>query len=149
MMTEQITQATTFATPPFYPANQASNATPYRSGALDMSVVRRAIGVASAGVIASGGDITLVFQACLTSGGTFTNVTSGATVTLNTSNTMGTIEMRADQLPANTRYVKLACYVNGNAAFGAAFLLGQDCAYKPGSQYNFNTDNTTLQQDVM
>lgn len=149
MMTETITQATAFAGLGLSPQNAGSNTTPgYTSGVMDMSKLRRALAVAQVGVLTGTANGILVFQACSASDGTFTNVSGGASVTLSSSNTMGTIEIRADQLPANTRYLRSALYVNNNSAFASMFMIGQESAYKPGSQYNFDTTNTNLVQNV-
>lgn len=147
--TEQMVQFLAMPAAPLTPTNQASNATAYKVGPFTMAEARRVMGITNVGVITGAGVVTSVWQACSASGGTFTNVASGASAALNTSNTVSLIEMRADQLPANTSWLQLAVFVSVNAAFFSAEVLMGDVAYSPANQYDFDVSNTNLVISVM
>jgi hypothetical protein len=131
------------------PANQASNATAYTVGPVDMLKFRRVQAHAIAGVIAATGNAAIYFQACTISNGTFANITGGVTVTLDTSNTEATIEMRSDQLGTNNRFLQLAVLVSGNTGFYSASVYGGEAHYHPASLYDFDTANTNLKRAVV
>ncbi len=150
--TEQLTQCLAWPIGDLPPLNRASNTATNSSGwivgPIDMSRFRRVMGRASTGVIV-GASCTCVLTFLYGSAGNaqslgnvsdtgnWAQITSGPSVTLN-ANTAGTIEIRADQMPANSRY--LALLVNNNsAALFQAEVLGAATHYSPASQYNANT----------
>lgn len=96
---------------------------------------------------------TAVFQGSTANNGTFTNVAGGATLTLNTTNSDGTIEMRSDQLAGNN-WVQLAVYVTtntnlGNTAAYSATMFGGELPYRPAAQFDFSTNTSLLNRQVM
>ncbi len=151
--TETITQSLTWPKADIPPGNYASNTNTLNGGwlvgPLNMAQVKRAVGRVSAGVITgSSCTVTATFIACSvanTSAAGWAAVSGGPTVTLN-SNVAGTIEMRADQMPAGTQYLCL-CVNNNCAALFSAELFGGQAEQSPASQYNANT--TYLVQSVM
>lgn len=157
--TEQLSQGLGIMCAPLAPANRAGNTatniTGWVAGPLDMGIFRRAWGVVNVGAILGAGasntvnaqflagSLTNTSQVTnvLAAGWTWNTITNGANVSISTNNNFATIEIRADQLPAGTRY--LALLVNNNsAAFFDGWLLGGQCAYSPGGVGNSNQLNT-------
>ena len=97
---------------------------------------------------------TMVFQSSNANNGTFSDVPSGASITLSTTNSEGTIEMRSDQLPAGNAFIGIRVQVGtntnlGNTAVFGASLFGGDAHYKPVSGYDFSTNTSLLSRSVM
>lgn len=153
MFTEQLTQALSIPVASKPPANYAANnTTAYTVGPVSMAESRRLLAIINMGVIGANTNVQCYLQASNASGGTYANISStNQAVTLDTSNTMATIEVRADEIGTNNQYVQLAMLITGSGtgAFLSATLIGGECAYKPGSQYNFDTANTNLKQLVL
>ena len=142
MFTEQLTQALSLPASAIPPANYAvNNTTAQLSGAVDMSKFKRVMGIAAMGVM-GGLNALIYFTESNASGGTYTNVASGASVLLDTDNTVATVEMRADQLGSGKRFVKLNALLPGNVNTGtqlAAVVLGGEAPYKPANANDVNT----------
>lgn len=146
MFTEQLTQA--LAVMGQMPSsNLATNATAYTIGAsqgannsangFDMSTVRRLIAYLDVGVVGASANLQAYYQASANANMSgATNVASSIPVTTNTSNTVSSLEVRADQLPSGTRYVTLQLLVNTAASNVGAIVLGGEAAYKPANQFN-------------
>lgn len=124
-----------------YAANTVNNSAGLVAGPLDMGVIRRAMGLVNVGVVAATCTVTATFIASNTSNtlctSAWTAITNGPTVAP-TANMLGTIEIRADQMPSGKRYLMLICNPNSAAIFGAE-LLGDVSAYKPANAYNSNS----------
>ncbi len=166
--TEQLSQVLGITCVPLSPANRAGNTTVnitgWISGPLDMAIYRRAFGLINVGAVLGVGTVNAVNAQFLagnttsttctdltnTTSWTWNTITNGPTFSAITNSNFGTIEMRADQLPAGKRY--LALLINNNsAAFFDGWLLGGDCCYSPGGIGNLNQLNTVagLTQSVM
>lgn len=125
------------------PANVAfDNTNANIIGPVSMKVFRRIMGHLIVGVVTANSNIQAYWQSSNASDGTFTNVSASSntyTGALNTSNREYTLEIRADQLPANHSWVQLAVLVNVANAFLAASVYASESSYKPASQYDANT----------
>lgn len=115
---------------------------------INMSVVRRARAVFIIGAVA-GGTLSYDLLASATNlAGSFTTIgaivgTGGVTTTFPTTpalpvaSTVISYEIRADQLPAGKPYLAAAAYATNAANITCAILLiGDESAYKPGSDQN-------------
>jgi hypothetical protein len=70
------------------------------------------------------------------------NITNSNLTTLNTNNTMETVEVRADQVNqqnAGDRYVRLQLTVSGGATNVSAVGWGGNSEQKPANQYDLNS----------
>ncbi len=139
--TEQLTQglAVVGYIPP---TNHAANTDNSIAG-IDMSHFVRLITYVQLGVSA-GGNLQLYYQASSQSNMVNpVNVASAVGWTVNTANRISSLEVRADQLPAGTRYIQ-PCFVTNTAAnFSSVLVLGDSSAYKPASQWTItNTLDT-------
>jgi hypothetical protein len=65
-----------------------------------------------------------------------TNVAAAIPLTANVANRAFFMELRADQLPANTRYVRPTFIVNTGASFLGVVVLGGESHFKPASQFD-------------
>jgi len=148
-MTETMTQSFAIpkALPPAnYGANAVANAAGLVTGALDMGILRRAMGIVNVGVtVGASCTVTATFLASNSSNtlctGLWTAITNGPSIAP-TANTIGTVEIRADQMPSGTRYLMLLCNPICASFFGAT-LVGDVSAYKPASTYSANTSFLT------
>ena len=149
--TEQMSQAISVPVLSFSPANTASNNTTASTmGPITMSRYRRIMAHVVAGVLSANTNVQAYFQGCNTSNGTYANVSGGNTLTLSASNTEGTLEMRADQMPAGNQFLQLALLVSGGAntgAFLSAQVYGGASHYRPAAQFD-GGNSTTLQRLV-
>jgi hypothetical protein len=103
--------------------------------AVDMSRFRRVMAIAEMGVTTGAGNIQVTFQGSNTSGGTYAN--TGSTLLLSGNNAgIGTLEIRADQMPAGNRYLQVGLIVNSGPAFCSVFLLGGQSSYSPANQFD-------------
>jgi hypothetical protein len=138
MFTEQLTQALSpQATLP--PANYAAATknilTPAGNG-VDMSVFRRVITFFNVGVV-GGGNVQAYYQASAQANmNVVVNVATTIPLTFNTSNRLESLEVRADQLPAGTRYVNPVAIINTGPCNLDCEVLGGESSYKPANQYN-------------
>jgi hypothetical protein len=148
--TQQLTQCLSIPAADLPPANRANNATAYVVGPITANRFMRFLGSVSVGVLTGAANVSAYLQSCNTSNGVYVNISSTNAVSFtNTANTVLTVEARADQLPTTgTTYVQLAVLVAANSAFTQARVMGVAENYEPASQFNFNTNNTTLIQTV-
>lgn len=138
--TEQLTQALSIPAASIYPVNVANNATGNVCGPINMRNFRRAMAHVVVGVLTGTANVQAFFQSSATSGGTFANVSGGATIgTVNTANTEYTLEIRADQMPSGQPWLQLVVLVGGNSAYIAAPLYGDASDYAPANQFDANT----------
>lgn len=149
---EQLTEALSLPTPSLSPQNVASNnSTPTTVGSIDMSKFRRAIAFVSTGVL-SATNTLIQFEASANAANSFSNVSGGPTIVVANNTWDGTLEIRADQMPANTRYLRLSLLTTGGVNTGhflSAFLVGGCSAYKPAKQYDgSNNGSYTLSRQV-
>lgn len=159
MFTEQMTQQLGITCAPLPPVNRAGNTNTningWIVGPLDMGLYRRAMGFLSVGAMLGAGAVNACNASFLagnttntactdltnTSTWNWASISGGANASISTNNNFATLEIRADQLPANSRY--LALLINNNSAtFFSAFLLGGECAYSPGGKGSENQLNT-------
>lgn len=148
MWTEQLSQQLTIPCLPLAPANRAGNTavniTGWIAGPLDMSVVGRAMGMMNVGAILGAGaantcccqflagNTTNTLQAITGAAWSWATITNGANVSVSTNNNFATIEIRRDQMPANSRYLALLIN-NQSACFFDGILFGSvDSGYHPG-----------------
>lgn len=137
--TEQMTQAISIPVQSLAPANINNNTTGSIVGPVNMREFRRIMGHVEVGVLTGAANVQVYFQASNANNGTFVNVASGPTLFINTNNTEGTIEMRADQVPAGDSWVQLCVLVSANSAFVAAQLYGGLGPYAPTNQSDANS----------
>jgi len=103
---------------------------------VDMRAIRRLQAVFDVGIVGASANIQAYFQASanLNMAGPL-NVAASIPLTFNTTNRVETLEVRADQLPAGTRYVTCQVVVNTAASNVGVILQGGESAYKPASQF--------------
>lgn len=145
--TETLTER--FAFGQFLPfSNHASNTDSQIAG-FDMSKIRRLMAIIEVGVVAAGGNVTAWWVASAYSNMSGqTNVDSAvAHNAVNTANRLYTMEVRADQLPAGTRYVRPLLTIGGATVNLGVHLIGDESAYKPGNQ--FTVANQVAAADVV
>lgn len=128
------------------PAAQTSG-TVYVSSPVDMSVIRRALLLINVGVFPSGTAVAGWYAAnnvAFTTAGTASSgAPSNTTTQIGTTNLTFTsptrvekFEVRADQLPAGTRWAQPQISISSAAAptFGCV-VLGGESGYKPANQF--------------
>jgi len=127
------------------PTNHTNNTDTTIAG-IDMSKIRRLLTIVNVGTLGSGANVQVYYQASANSNmaGPI-NVASSIPITGNTNNRLELLEVRADQLPAGTRYVQPVIIVNTAASFVDAIVIGDEGAYKPNNQ---NTLANTVDQSV-
>jgi hypothetical protein len=129
---EQLSQALSIAATPVHP--QSINNSNQSTGWVDMQKFQRVMFVADLGAINNGGSITVKMQ---TSPDQLTpsDVTSGSITALTTSSRVVTLEMRADQVPAASRYVRCnIAETAGQAALVCVIPLAGEGDWKPASK---------------
>jgi hypothetical protein len=148
---EQLTQCLAIPVAAIAPANTSNSVTAVLSSAITANQFMRYFGILNVGVLTGAANVSLYWTASNTSGGTYTNVSSTNAVAFsNTANTTLTVECRVDQLPTNgTSFLKLNALVAANAAFISGNVIAVAMEYSPASQFNYNTNNTTLVQLVV
>jgi hypothetical protein len=110
-----------------------SNASVNSGNGIDMSKFRRAMAVVQVG--AGGGNITAKLQAAATSGGTFNDVAGSTITAITTTTKQATIEIRDDEMPAGTQWLRLVITENNVASTQVAgVLLGGEGDWKPASK---------------
>lgn len=137
--TEQLSQALSIPVASTMPSNQGSGAGNQATiGPIDMSRFRRVMAHVMLGTAGTSANVQAYFQTSNASGSGFANVaTNPQTLTLSTANTEGTIEIRADQLNTNNRYLQLIMLVNTNPANTAATVWAGQSEYSPANQYDY------------
>ncbi len=137
MQTEQLTQQLAI---PISPAlSPVSSNTNTNIGPIDMLKFNRVMAHLMLGAVGAASNVQCFFQGCNTSNGSFANISGANTLTLNTTNTEGTIEMRGDQLAAATgnRFLQLNVTFNGtNASVVSAQIFAAQGPYKPCNQFD-------------
>jgi hypothetical protein len=155
MMEEQMTQGLQLqaAVNPQIINNQYVN-----SGVIDMTTTRRALFILEIGAVTSSGSITASLQESAASGSGFAaNGTAGAfsnsgglntqMTGLVTANKQYTFEVRAGQLTAGKRYVRLNVGETGSQnVYVTVVALGGEGIHKPN---NANNDASVVTQDVV
>src|SRR5262249_35108626 len=116
------------------PSNHAANTDNTLAG-IDMSRFRRLMTV---GLIGTGvTNIQVYYEASAQANmNVVTNVAGSIPITANTANRAFLLEVRADQLPTNLRYVRPVFIVNTSAANFGAVVYGEEASYKPASQFD-------------
>lgn len=154
--TEQLTQFLSIPIASLYPATAGGNNNTLNStvGPINAKNFKRFMGHMKCGTVGANACTTMVFQSSNANNGTFSDVPSGASVTLSTTNSEGTIEMRSDQIPAGNSWIQLRCQVGtntnaGNTAVFDASLFAGDAHYRPVAQYDFSTNTSLLNRQVM
>jgi len=117
-------------------SNHAANTDTSIAG-IDMSILRRLITYLDVGVVGASANIQLFYKASPNANMTgSTNLGTTTMLTCNTNNRVESLEIRADQLPAGTRYVQPVMIVNTAATNVGLIVLGGESSYKPANQYN-------------
>lgn len=150
---ERLTEALAWPAADLPPLTRAANTTfnvpnGWSMGPVDMSRVYRAMAKVAVGSGSSlsgctivgaffAGNTTNTLQTYTGAAWTWTQVTSGATINIANSNTatICTAEIRADQLPAGTRYLAFVINNQSSTVFGAEIICAGG-AYRPTSQFN-------------
>ncbi len=118
------------------------NSTSILTSALNMGVIRRARAILFIGTIPGGGVINFSLQASATAAGTYaaiTNLTTNPTLTTVLAG-ISALEIRADQMPAGKPFLKaIVTETGGQTVPVDIILLGDESAYKPGSQFSTGT----------
>jgi hypothetical protein len=142
VFTETLTQS--LAVMGAIPASNHAANTDTAIAGIDMSIIRRLIAYLDVGVLGTNANVQLYFRASAQANmNTTTNVAPAIPVTVNTNNRISSLEVRADQLPANTRYVQPVLIVNTAASFVGLLVLGGESSYKPANQFTLaNTVDT-------
>ncbi len=157
MITEQMTQELSVACAPLFPASVTFDNTNAvvvpGSGvdAIDMLKFGRIMGIVSLGVGTPNNGTAKIYAwwtGTATNNGALVAFTTNTNGTLNTNNTTLTMELRADQLPAGNRYVKLNILVPVANAIVGANILGEAGPYKPASAFDYTTNTTLLSRIV-
>jgi hypothetical protein len=152
MYTEQLTQALSLQTP--VQPQQLTTTTTVNTGKVDLSLFKRALFVFNQGAF---GGTSPTCSAAATiqespDGTTWTTNANQVTVTITAQNTGLTQEIRADQLGAGKRYVRLqvVCTVGGTTPTipVAAVAVGSEAVHKPASASNDTTTYPTANQQV-
>lgn len=153
--TEQLTQALSIPVASLYPANATANNANVVVGPFTMKEYRRAMAHIVVGVVGTNCNLACYWQASNANNGTFTNLATQVFFNTTTSNSEGTIEVRADQLGNNNSWLQLIVLPSSNNGAGgifvAASVYGGESSYKPANQFDFagiignatNTRNVT------
>ena len=146
MFVQQLSQRLGFPCSPLNPANRAGNTNTnvngWVVGPMDMNFYRRAMGMLNVGAILGAGapntcnvqflagNTSNTLQAITGAAWNWATITNGPSASISGNNNFATLEIRADQMPANSRY--LALLINNNSAtFFDAILFGADACYEP------------------
>jgi hypothetical protein len=114
-------------------SNHAANTDTSIAG-IDMFDIRRLMTILDVGVVGASANIQVYYRASATANmASPTNVAGSIPLTCNTSNRIDTLEVRADQLPAGTRYVQPVMIINTAASNVGVIVLGDEISHKPGS----------------
>ena len=150
MYTEHMTQALAVAGTPIH-AQQLTSTTTLTTGKVDMSLVHRCLFVLDLGAF---GGVSPTCGAVLTiqespDGTTWTNNGTVSTLTVSAQNSVGTSEIRADQLGAGKRYVRASVVftIGGTSPTipVACLPLTGEAIHKPNS---VNNDASVVSQQV-
>jgi hypothetical protein len=130
------------------------NNTNANSAGLDMSKFHRAMWLIQAGSLGAAGTLDGRLQSCANSNFASgvnnianSNLTQITTATTPGNNAVATVEVRADQITAGDRYVRLQLTGGGNAITAGAIGLGAEANHKPGNAQDVS--NTYLSQRVV
>ncbi len=127
---EQLTQGLSIAAA--VSPQTLNNASANSGNGIDMSKFRRAIAVVLVGSVTGGGSLTAKLQAAATSGGSFSDI-AGSTITAITASTkQASIEIRDDEMPAGTQFLRVVLTEGGaQNVVCAAVLLGGEGDWRP------------------
>ncbi len=133
MYTEQLSQALSVAGTELDPVSQV--AATVTTGGVDMSKFHRVSFVLMVGSIGAAGTVDAKLQTSPVSNfGSGVADVAGSNITqITASNKIVTLEMRADQVPAGSRYARLSVTVGTNAVLIAALPIGGEAVEKPGN----------------
>jgi hypothetical protein len=133
MYTEQLSQALSIAGTELDPVSQGAGTV--TTGSVDMSKFHRAIFVVMVGNVGGAGTVDAKLQTSPVSnfGSGVADVTGSNITQVTASNKIVTLEMRADQVPAGSRYARLSVTVGTNAVLIAALAIGGEAIQKPGN----------------
>ena len=143
MFTEEMTAAIAIADVINRTNNDNTNT---NSIGVDMSRFKRGMYI----IVNTGGTGTINgrLQAALNANfNVLTNITGSNLNATNTNNGVQTVEVRADQLSAGTKFVRLQLTGSVAAVNVQALGLFSESHYKPGSQFNLNA-STVLGQVI-
>ena len=130
------------------------NNTNANSAGLDLSKFHRVMWLIQAGSLGAAGTLDGRLQSCANSNFNAgvnnianSNLTQITTATTPGNNAVATVELRADQITAGDRYVRLQLTGGGNAITAGAIGLGAEAGHKPGNAADLS--NTYLSQRVV
>lgn len=119
------------------------NNTAVLTSALDMSQVRRARAFLHCGTLSGSASVNFALYASATLNGVYTAITMPTTQVaitgITTDDSWNALEIRADQMPAGTRFLKARAVETASAnAVVDVFIIGDCGSYSP------NSDNDTV-----
>ncbi len=141
MYTEHMTQGLSIAGTPIH-AQQLTTTTTLTTGKVDLSQLKRALFVLDLGAFGGTGPTCSAVLTIQESpdGTTWTNNGTVGTLTVNAASSVGTSEIRADQLGAGKRYVRASVVftIGGTSPTIPAVVipLGGEAIHKPASAQN-------------
>ena len=136
--TEQLTEA--LSVYDYTPPQAVSNAS-INTGGFDMTKFRRVMWVITAGSMGAAGTLDGRIQTSVNSNFVgAANLASTNITQIVANNLCVSVEIRADQIPANARYIRLNLTGGGNAITIGAVGLGGCSSFKPAKQF----DNTSV-----
>jgi hypothetical protein len=140
MQSENASQAISVAAQITPAAARAASS--YYSAAVDASKFERLLGLVQVGTLAGNASINGRFQHCSGSASslTWTDISSTSCITANlgsgSNDKVQQLELRIDQNPTLSRYVRLAVVTATSTWIGGATVLGVASPYQPGSDNN-------------
>lgn len=134
MFTEQLSESLSIQGA-ISPSNHTNNTDATLPG-VDMSLFKRLMAIINIGVL-GGTNVQAYWRASANSNmNVTTNVAASIPLVASTANKVETMEVRADQLPAGTRYCQLVVITNTAGTFVDVVVLGGESAYKPAKNYD-------------
>ena len=129
--------------------NSGSTASLNTTG-ISMANLRRLRAFFMWGTVTGGGTVTIALQASATQGGSYANISGNTTNPVMagvtpTSNTVSALEVRADQLPAGTVWVRaIATETGAQNVVTTILVVCDEAAYKPGNQFTVTTPSPDI-----
>lgn len=149
MFTETLKERQAVAFAPTTTINSGGT-TELATPGINMGRMRRIRGFFLLGTIANAGTVSISLQASASENSGYanmTNSTTNPTVTgITTDNSLNCLEIRADQLPDDTNWVRAyATTPSAENSVVSIVLIADEAVYKPGNQFN----ESTITNDVV
>ena len=139
MYTESLTERFGFNGGFIKPQNIVGGST-VNSDAIDMSRFNRAIGIFWLGNAGPSCSWTMQIQQSSINTTSFTSMSGFVTPAMTSANTLGTVEVRRDQMAQSMRYLRMQVVDSAGAGTTnsgiMALLVGMDARYEPAQKYN-------------